>query len=95
MCLVAGYVRNMGVFLILALPSRMTNVISAGVAVEEAGYQRTQTTTINPTEVPEETQPQHSGTTAEEQGTTETTSGTNTDADNVGQQDNPIQTHGK
>ena len=42
-------------------------------AVEEAGSQRTQPTTINPTEVPEETQPQHSGTTAEEQGAAETT----------------------
>ena len=34
------------------------------VMVKEAGSQKTQPTTINPTEVPEETQPQHSGTTA-------------------------------
>ena len=33
-CLVAGYVRNVGGFLILALPSGMVNVISAGVSVE-------------------------------------------------------------
>ena len=64
-------------------------------AVEEAGSQRTQLTTINPTEVPEETQPQHSGTTAEEQGAAETTSGIKIEAENVGRQGNPIQTHGK
>ena len=33
-CLVAEYVRNMSVFLILALPSVMVNVVSEGVAVE-------------------------------------------------------------
>ena len=65
------------------------------VAVEEAGSQQTQPTTINTMEVPEETQPQHSGTTTEEQGATETTSGSKTEADNVGRQGNPIQTHGK
>ena len=63
--------------------------------VEEAGSQKTQPTTINPTEVPEETQPQHSGTTADEQGVAETTSGTKTEADNVGRQGNPIPTYRK
>ena len=63
--------------------------------VEEEESQQTPTTTINPKEVPEETQPQHSGTTAEEQGAAETTSGTKTEADNVGRQGNLIQTHGK
>ena len=71
----------------------MNNLIEA--AVEDAGSQQTQPTTINPTEVPEETQPQHSGTTAEEHGAAETTSGSKTEADNEGRQDNPIQTHGK
>ena len=71
----------------------VTNLMEA--AVEEAGSQRTQTTTINSTEVPEETQPQHSGTTAEERGARETTSGTKMEADNLGQQGNLIQTHGK
>ena len=33
--LVAGYVRNVGCFLILALPSGMVNVVSAGVAIQE------------------------------------------------------------
>ena len=37
-------------------------------AVEESVSQQTQRTTINQTGVPEETQPQHSGTTSEEQG---------------------------
>ena len=60
----------------------VSNLMDA--AVEEAGSQLTQPTTINPTEVPEETQPQHSGTTAKEQGVAETTSGTNIEADNVG-----------
>ena len=64
-------------------------------AVEEAVSQRTQRTTINQTEVPEETQPQHSGTTSEEQGAAETTSGIKTEADNVGEKGNPIQTHKK
>ena len=64
-------------------------------AVEEVGSQRTQLTTINHTEVPEETQLQHSGTTVEEQGAAETTSGIKTEAENVGRQGNPIQTHGK
>ena len=64
-------------------------------AVEEVGSQLTQATTINPTEMPEETQPQHSGTMAEEQGVAETTSGTKTEADNVGNQDKLIQTNGK
>ena len=63
-------------------------------AVEEAGSQRTQLTTINHMDVPEETQMQHSRTTAEEQGAAETTSGIKTEADNVGRQGNPIQTHG-
>ena len=71
----------------------MINITEA--AVEEAGSQRTQLTTINHTEVPEETHPQHSGTTAEEQGAVETTSGIKTEAENVGRQGNPIQTHGK
>ena len=72
------------------------NVINLMEAeVEEAGSQRTQPTKINPTEVPEETYPQHSGTTAEEQGAAETTSGIKTEADNVGRQCNPIQTHGE
>ena len=61
-------------------------------AVDEARSQQTQPTTINPTEVPEETQPQHSGTTAEEQGAAETTSGTKTGADNVRKQGKLIQT---
>ena len=59
-------------------------------AAEEAGSQQTQLTTINHPEVPEETQPQHSGTTAEEQGAAEITSGIKAEADNVGQQGNPI-----
>ena len=72
------------------------NVINLMEAeVEEAGSQQTQPTTINPMEVPEETQTQHSGTTAEEQGAAETTSGITTEAENVGRQGNPIQTHGK
>ena len=64
-------------------------------AVEDAGSQQNKLTTINPTEMPEETQQQHSGTTAEEQGAAETTSGITTEADNVGRKGNPIQTHGK
>ena len=71
----------------------MINLMEA--AVEELGYQQTQLTTINPTEMPEETQQQHSETTAEEQGAAETTSGITTEADNVGRKGNPIQTHGK
>ena len=63
--------------------------------VEKAGSQQTQPNTINPTKVSEETQLQHSGTTPEEQGAAETTSGIKTEADNVGWQGNPIQTHGK
>ena len=71
------------------------NVINlTEAAVEEAGSQQTQRATHNHTEVPEETQPQHSGTTAEEQGAAETTSGIKTEGDNVGRQGNPIQTHG-
>ena len=71
------------------------NVINLMEAVvEEVGSQRNQHTTINPRDVPEETQPPHSGTTAEEQGAEETTSGIKTEADNVGRQVNPIQTHG-
>ena len=62
-------------------------------AVEEAGSQQIQLTTINPTEVPEETHPQHSRTTAGEQGAAETTNGIKTQADNVGRKGNPIQTH--
>ena len=69
----------------------MINLMEA--AVEEAGSQKSQLTTINHTEVPEETQSQHSGTTAEEQGAAETTSGIKKEADNVGRQGNPIQTH--
>ena len=64
-------------------------------AVEEAGSQKTQPTIINHTEVPEETQPQHSGTKAEEQGVAGTTSDIKTEADNVGRQGNHIQTHTK
>ena len=71
----------------------MINLMEA--AVEEAGSQRTQLTTISHTEVLEETQPKHSGTTAKEQGATETTSGTKIEAENVGQQGNLIQTHRK
>ena len=59
-------------------------------AVEEMESRRTPTTTINPKEVPEETQPQHSGTTAEEKGEAGTTSDTKTEADNVGKQENLI-----
>ena len=33
-CLIAGYIGKVGGFLILALPSGMVNVISAGVTVE-------------------------------------------------------------
>ena len=65
------------------------------VAVEEAESQRTPTTTINPKEVAEEAQPPTSGTTAEEQGSAETTSGNKTVADNVGRQGNHIPTHVK
>ena len=65
------------------------------VAVEEAESQQTPTTTINPKEVAEEAQLPTSGTTAEEQGVEETTSGTKTGAENVGRQGNLIQTHGK
>ena len=70
------------------------NVINLTEAsVEEAGSHQIQLTTINHTEVPEETQPQHSGTTAEEQGAAETTSGMKTEDVNVGRKGNPIQTH--
>ena len=65
------------------------------VAVEEAESQQTQTTTINPKEVAEEAQAPTSGTTAEEQGAAETTSGTKTVADNVVRQGNHIPTQGK
>ena len=79
-----------------AASTKIGNVINHMEAgVEEAESQQTRTTKINPTEVPEETQPQHSGTKAEEQGVAETTSGTKTGADNVGQQGSNIQTHGK
>ena len=71
----------------------MINLMEA--AVEETVSHRTQPTTINPTEVPEETFPQHSGTTAEEQGAAETTSGTKTETENVGRQGNLIKTHEK
>ena len=71
----------------------MINLTEA--AVEGAGSQQTHRTTINHTEVLEETQPQHSRTTAEEQVAAETTSAIKTEADNVGRQGNPIQTHGK
>ena len=63
--------------------------------VEEAGSQKTLTTTIKPTGVPEVNQPQHSGTTAEEKGAAETTSSTKTGAENVERQGNHIQTHVK
>ena len=77
-------------------PTTISSVINhMEAALEEAESQRTPTTTINPKEVPEETHPPPSGTTAEEQGAAETTSGTKTGADNVGQQCNHIQTHGK
>ena len=65
------------------------------MVVVEADYHRTPTTTLNPKEMPEETQPPPSGTTAEEQGAAEKTSGTKTGADTVGQQGNHIQTHRK
>ena len=64
-------------------------------AVEEAKYQQTPTNTIKPKEVAEESQPPTIGTTVEEQGVAETTSGTKTEADNVGRQCNLIQTTGK
>ena len=51
-----------------AAPTRGNVINLTEAPVEEAGYQRTERTTINHTEVPEETQPQHSGTMAEEQG---------------------------
>ena len=35
MCLVAGHVRNVGRFLVLALPSGVVNFVYAGVAVQE------------------------------------------------------------
>ena len=80
----------------MAAPTTIGNVINHMEAVvEEAEYQRTPTTTINPKEVAEEAQPPTSGTTEEEQGAAETTSGTKTVADNVGRQGNPIPTHGK
>ena len=77
-----------------ATPTTIGNVINhIEAAVEEAESQQTPTTTINPKEVAEETQPPTSGTTAEEKGVAETTSGTKTVADNVGQQGNHIPTH--
>ena len=79
-----------------AAPTTIGNVINhMEAAVEKAESQRTPTTTINPKEVAEEAQPPTSGTMEEEQGATETTSGTKTVAENVGRQDNHIPTHGK
>ena len=79
-----------------AAPTIIGNLINHLEAeVEEAESQRTPTTTINPKEAAEEAQPPTIGTTAEEQGAAETSSGTKTAADNVGRQGNHIQTHKK